>query len=232
MIYIIDKIKIQKDIVLLNIVPKEGEVFDFKPGQYIMLGLYDEKGDIWQQRPFSICSSPLNKKYIQLAIRVYGEFTKKIATLKTGDTVGIFGPSGYFTFNETRMQSIVLLAGGIGITPFMSIIRYVSEKNLSNKITLLYSNKNKEAVVFFEELLAISQKYQNIQVIFVLTEDILDTWKYEKRRIDKTMIEKYCSPFKGKYFSLCGPIKFMESVASQLEEIGVEKEYIDMERFK
>ncbi len=234
MTYTVDKIETKNDIILLDAVPKEGEVFDFKPGQYVMLALYDKndaKKEIWQQRPFSIYSSPLNKKLLQFAIKIQGEFTQKVANLKKGDTVGISNPTGFFTFNEKRMRDTVFLAGGIGITPFMSAIRYVSEKNLPNKITLLYSNKTEADIVFFEELKTISRKHKNIQVIFILTKDTPTLWEGEKERIDKTMIEKYCSPFQEKYFSLCGPEIFMESLSTQLEEIGVEKNRIDMERF-
>jgi len=131
-----------------------------------MLTLYDKEGNVWQQRPFSICSSSLNKKFIQLAIKVYGEFTQKVITLKKGNNVGISGPYGFFVFNEKKMKETVLLAAGIGITPFMSIIRYISESELTNKILLFYSNKRIENIVFLEELKSISQKHKNIKIIF------------------------------------------------------------------
>ncbi len=230
--YKINKIEKTHDVVLLNIVPERGEIFDFKPGQFVILAIYDKKGNVWQQRPFSICSSTLNKEYLQLAIKVHSEFTKKITTLKIKDSVGVSGPYGFFTFNETKMKDIVFLAGGIGITPFMSAIRYVCEKKLSNKLTLLYSNKTKEDIVFFEELKSISQEYKNIQTIFVLTDDAPRLWEHEKGRIDKIMLNKYCSPFKEKHFLLCGPLGFMESLTAYLEAKDVSKNYIEMERFK
>ncbi len=230
--YIIKKIEKKQDVVILNLTPKEGSVFDFKPGQYVMLAIYGKKGNIWQQRSFSLCSSPLNKKFIQLAVKIYGEFTQKVATLKEGDSVGISGPYGFFVFNEKKMKETILLAGGIGITPFMSIIRYISEAKLTNKILLFYSNRKKEDITFFEELKFISQRHKNIQVIFSLTKNNSQFWEYEKGRIDEEMIKKYCPLFQGKYFSLCGPLQFMESILSQLEKDGVSKDYIEMERFK
>ena len=66
----------------------------------------------------------------------------------------------------------------------------------------------------------------------VLTNDIPDSWEFEKGRIDKDMLKKHCSSFEGKYFSLCGPLGFIESMAEQLEKEGVLKSYIEMERFK
>ncbi len=230
--YVINRIEKNHNIVVLNITPKEGDIFDFKPGQFVMLAIYNKKENIWRQRPFSICSSPLNKKYLQLAIKVYGEFTQKIAILKKGDHVGISGPYGFFTFNESKMKKVVFIAGGIGITPFISAIRYVSEKELPNEITLLYSNKTGKDVIFLKELKSISRKCKNIQVIFILTNDNSARFKYEKGRIDKAMIEKYCLSHREKLFSLCGPLKFMKSMMSYLEEIEVSEDHIKMERFK
>lgn len=230
--YKIKNIKKNNDVVLLDIAPQRGEIFNFKSGQYVMLALYNEKGDVWQKRPFSICSSPLNKKYFQLAIKIYGEFTQKVATLKKGDAVGVSDPQGFFVFNETRMKDVVFIAGGIGITPFRSAILYAFEKKLSNKLTLFYSNKTKQDIIFFEELKLISKKYKNFRVFFVLTNDTPQSWEYEKGRIDKTMLKKYCYPFEEKYFSLCGPSGFMDAMTEQLKEEGVLNDHIEMERFK
>lgn len=229
--YKVSEVRVRNNIVVIDITPKEGVVFNFRPGQFIMLGIYDKKGNVWQQRPFSICSSPLNKKYLQLAIRVSGEFTKKVATLKKSDYVSVTGPSGFFTFNENKMSDVVFLAGGIGITPFLSAIRYISEKELKNKVTLLYSNRTKEDIIFFEELKSISQMHKNIKIIFILTDGMSEHWQYETKMIDEDMLKKYCYPFKEKYFSLCGPLGFMESMTTQLEKNGVSKDHIDMERF-
>ncbi len=229
--YKINKIEKIQDVVILDTMPEKGEVFNFIPGQFIMLTLYNTDGEISQQRPFSICSSPLNKNRLQLAIKIHGEFTQKVATLKNGDYVGISKPTGFFTFNEKRMENSVFIAGGIGITPFMSAVRYISEKGLSNKITLLYSNKTKKNIIFLKELESLSKEHKNIEVIFTLTDKIPDRWKYEQGRIDITMIKKYCLSFDEKYFSVCGPSGFIESIITQLEKSGVTKDYIDMERF-
>ncbi len=230
--YTVGRIEKNRDVVFLDIFPKEGEVFDFKAGQFIMLALYDEDGEVYDKRPFSICSSPLNKKFIQLAIKIEGEFTNKVATLKEGDFVGVVGPSGFFVFNETRMKDVVFFAGGIGVAPFVSAIRYISDKKLENNVILFYSNKTKEDIAFFDELKLISKELKNIQVVFTISDDISESWGYEKGRIDEDMIKKYSPDFVGKYFSLCGPISFMNAMIAILKKNGVADEHIDMERFK
>jgi len=229
--YIISEINLEKDIVILNVVPKNGTIPKFKPGQYVMLSIYKGDGEVWQSRAFSICSSPDDTKYLQFAIRIHGEFTKRISILKKGDMLGVSIPQGFFTFNEARMKKIVFIAGGIGITPFMSALRYVTSKGLKNEITLLYSNRTKDGIIFFEELKQIQKENKNVKIIYTLTDTVPADWNYESGFIDYDMIKRYCSPFDGKYFSLCGPPRFMESISSQLKESGVENSYINIERF-
>lgn len=231
MIYTIDKIKQNNDIITLNLIPKNGVVFDYKPGQFAILTLHNENEEVWQRRPFSLCSSPLNKKYLQFVIKINGEFTKKLSTLKDGHSIDVSTPNGFFIFNELKMKKIVFLAGGIGITPFMSAIRYISDKKLDNEVILLYSNKTKKDIVFYDELKSIAKKYKNIRVIFILTKENLTSSKYDGGRIDKLLIKKYCSPFNEKYFSICGSPIFVNSLTKQLEDTGIQKEYINTEGF-
>lgn len=230
--FIIKNIELHTDVMILNIFPIEGNIFNFRPGQYAMLAIFDKNGKVWQSRPFSICSSPTNRNYLQFAIRIGGEFTKELATLKKGDTIGVSPPQGFFTFNENKMKKTVFLAGGVGITPFMSALRYVSEKRLQNKITLLYSNRTKDSITFLEELKQIQKQNKNINIIFILTDDTPGGWTGEQGRINDRMIKKYCNPFDEKYFLLCGPSSFMESISTLLKQNGVQDEYINRERFK
>src|SRR3989338_2572149 len=100
------------NVILLQLQPFKGQVFHFLPGQFVMLVLYDTGGKEWQARPFSIASSPTNSKYLELGIKIYGEYTHKAAELKVGEKVGIRGPFGGFVFDENKMKNIVMLAGG------------------------------------------------------------------------------------------------------------------------
>ncbi len=226
--YIVIKSKYSNNVVILELQPKIGSVFSFISGQYTMLSI-ENINNTKQSRPFSISSSPTNKKLIQLAIKVHGDFTQKVSKLKIGDMVTLSKPNGFFTFDE-KNKNIVFLAGGIGITPFMSAIKYVSEKNLNNKITLIYSNKTKKDIVFLNDLEEISKNHTHIQIIFTLTDD--NSEKYENGYIDIKMIKKYTHVSNDVLFSLCGPVPFMESIKHQLLETGIKNDNIDMERFK
>ena len=230
-IYSVKNIKQINGVVLLTLIPEQETIFDFKPGQFAMIALYDENGKIWKQRPFSICSPPTNRNYIQFAIKIFGEFTHKIAALKEGDKVGVSGPYGFFIFDEVKMNDVVFLTGGIGVTPFVSMIRYASEKKLPNKLLLLYSIKTKNDIVCLDELETISRQNKNFQAVFTLTSDIPDNWQYEKGRIDENMLKKYCSSLVDKYFFLCGPPGFMEAMKELLIKNGVPENLIIVENF-
>lgn len=128
--------------------------FKFLAGQYIRVSvpklLYsDPKG---MSRVFSIVSSPNNKDKISIVFRDSGSgFKRTLMKLPIGSLVDIEGPFGYFTLPQNSSQPIVFIAGGIGITPCLSMIRYATEEKLAHPITLLYANKNTENVAYFEE---------------------------------------------------------------------------------
>lgn len=230
--YIVSKkIQFTHDIVGLNLVPQKGQIFDFKPGQFVMLVIYNKQGKVWQQRPYSICSSPTNKDYLQLAVKIYGEFSQKMGSLKKGDQVGITGPYGVFIFKAKEMKEVVFLAGGIAITPFISAIRYAANKNLKNKFTLFYSNKTKKDIAFYNELKILAKNNNNFKVIFLLTRETPDQWEGEKYRINEKILKNYCLPFKEKYFFICGPAEFIETINKYLLKIGVSQDYIKIEKW-
>lgn len=164
---IIERKIIAKDTVEVSF-DLTNQDFKFQAGQYIQIKipklLYpDPKGT---SRVFSICSSP-NNKNISIAFRNSGSgFKRTLAELPAGTAVVIEGPFGFFTLPKKPSQSaIVFIAGGIGITPCMSMIRFVGEEQLSSKITLLYANRDQESAAYLEELQAIAQKNSDFSLI-------------------------------------------------------------------
>ena len=138
-----------------------GKEFNFLAGQYIRISVpklfyFDPKG---ASRLFSVASSPNDKNKISVAFRDSGSgFKKTLMELPFGSLVDIEGPFGYFTLPKNQNQPIVLLVGGIGITPCISMIRYATEEKLSFPIMLLYSNRNMESAAYIPELTAIAKK--------------------------------------------------------------------------
>lgn len=138
-----------------------GKNFVFIAGQYIRVTipklLYaDPKGS---SRVFTIASSPNEKNKLSIAFRDSGSgFKRTLLELPRGSLVEIEGPFGHFVLPRDASRPLVFIAGGIGITPFLSMIRFANENKLNYQITLLYANKNKENAAYLEELTSIAQK--------------------------------------------------------------------------
>jgi len=220
------------NMIILDIIPKKGgEIFLYTPGQYAMLAPYDERGYPMSSRPFSIASSPIQRNYLQFGIKITGKFTKRLSELKIGDNISVYGPFGEFTYDEKKYSSTVLIAGGIGITPFASMMRYASDKNITQNITLLYSARTLETTAFRDELRDISG--DNIKTVLAITHEEVsfDEINVENRIIDKEMILKYTNPVQDKMFFVCGPTKFIEAEKSNLLSLGVLSKNIRSELF-
>ncbi|HKY73940.1 MAG TPA: PAS domain S-box protein [Patescibacteria group bacterium] len=138
-----------------------GETMKFQAGQYVWLVLPnmlspDPRGD---RRAFSICSSPNNAEAITIASRVTDSgYKQTLAALELGAKVEIIGPFGFFTMPNEPQKPLVLLAGGIGITPFFSMIRWASEQKLPQQILLLYANSNPSRTAYIKELETLQQQ--------------------------------------------------------------------------
>lgn len=136
--------------------------FSFYPGQYldIKLPVKDKFGDT---RAFTISSSPTEENLMITSKKGVTPFKKLVGNLKIGDIIKSSHPAGTFTLDES--SSAVFIAGGIGITPFRSIIKYAVDQNIKTKITLIYSNSD-ENFLFKEELDKWLQKLLNLKIIY------------------------------------------------------------------
>lgn len=219
------------DIVVVDIVPTaDGEVPVFKPGQFVMVTILRD-GKAWQRKAYSIASSPTDRDHLQIGFKVHGEFTIAFAKLREGDPIEIDGPYGLFTFDEQAVPSADFFAGGIGITPFMSMLRYAAAKQLTNDLTLLYCNKTAADIAYFEELQALATKHDRIKVIFSVDKIDDPAWAGERGIVSREMIERSCRTFQGKTFYLCGPKPFMNATEQHLLGCGVQRQQICQEIF-
>src|ERR1019366_4016478 len=117
---------------------EQGRPFGFQPGQYAAISFW-HKGRQTPARCFSIVSSPTDQEFLRFSLRVNGHFTKAVEDIKPDDPIKVYGPFGGFIFNTVHDSDVIMLAGGIGITPFISMIRYISRLKTTNKVVLLYS---------------------------------------------------------------------------------------------
>ncbi len=217
------------DTMTVRFVNLDGGKFSFKPGQFYSFYIFEEgkKAPI-ATRPYSISSSPLNDSYVDVTYKLAGFFTNRFHSSKVGDTYGIMGPLGSFVFEE-KHKDIVLIAGGIGITPFTSMIDYITANKLGTKVTLLYSNKTRKDIAFEERLKKLNSN--NIKIIFTLTREQPQGWQGELGRINEDMIRKYVPDLSKSTFFVCGSNEMVENVKKLLAGMGIPQTQIKFELF-
>src|SRR3989344_2990898 len=218
---------------IIRIIAPNKKFYDYKPGQFFNLCLAEDSSstnpaDYKLVRADSVISSPNNKNYLEVAFKVVGNFTGRLAKLNAGDRIGINGPFGVFTLDEAD-KDVVMLAGGIGITPFISSLRYATEKNLPNKFTLFYSNRFANEVTMRAELLELQSKNKNIACIFTITREVAAG--FEHGRIDEAFLKKYAGNLLEKTFYICGAHDFILAMAELLAKLGIDKKKIKKEDF-
>lgn len=220
---LLEKKEIAKNTVLIKL--EKPKNFNFLAGQFISLKILNPKYEDYQnnQRNFSIASAP-EDNYIEIAFRArepISGFKKNILESEIGKEFEILGPFGKLILPEKTDKKIIMLAGGIGITPFRSMIRHITFKNLDFIVYLFYSNKYKNEIAFFDELENISKNYKNIKVVFTLTGEKPENWNYEIGRINVEMIEKYVD-LNNSIVYIAGSNEFVLSLEEQLKNYNCE----------
>jgi ferredoxin-NADP reductase len=222
-----------KNVFVLHLTPEAGTVFDFFSGQFVMLRILNPDGSLWRAKPYSVCTPPTEKGYIELAIKIYGPFTQRASTLKEGDIVELEGPHGVFLKDAQTPKDVAFLVGGIGITPFYSYIREATMKNLKQHITLLYANISKDDIAFFTEIQKLAETNPNFRVVFLVEQGEFPPPPAvtERGRVTLEILKKYCGAFASTEYFMCGPPIFMDVMTKILTEQGVPKERIKLEKF-
>src|ERR671922_294488 len=162
-----------------------GEEVEFAPGQYFFVtlpdvGYDDEKG---LRRHISVVTSPTEKGILGLATRVRDSaFKRSLAELPVGTEVQVEPPKGSFALPTDTSRPFVFIAGGIGITVFRSMLRYIRDEGLPHRVTLIYSNRDRESTAFLDELRELEGALPDLRVVLTMTDD--PDWDGETRRID------------------------------------------------
>lgn len=224
---------ISKKTLLLTLEPQNDEVLQHFPGQYAAIGFKND-GRPSPVRCFSIASSP-NSKDLQFGIRVYGDYTQALAMLEIGDEVFVHGPFGNFVIDEQYDKNVILLAGGIGVTPYVSIIQYAAEAKLKIPITLLYSCQSQDSIPFYKELIELERRNPYFKVFFFVTDGGIE--KLGEGRIFNTRIEEpqltqlTNNNFNKFTYFVCGPKGFMHAMKEILAVHNTDPDKIITEEF-
>lgn len=203
--------------------------FDFLPGQYMYVKLRRNGKEL--EKHFTISSSPTEKDHLEITKKLTGhEFSNALASLNEGDRAHIDGPEGEFTF-EGEHDKIALITGGIGITPFQSIIRYSTDRGLKTQMTLLYSNSSEEEIVFRDELEEMQRLNKNLNVVHTTTRPS-EKWRGLKGRINGEMIKKVIPDYRERVVYISGPQQMVDDIERILrKELKIPKKQIKMEYF-
>jgi len=212
--------------------PVNHKGFQFKPGQFAWITAWKTPFSD-SEHPFTIASSAERKGAIEMSIKSLGKFTSRIKELEVGDKVFVDGPYGYYSIDRyPDTKRIVFISGGIGVTPIMSMLRSMADRNDNRPIILFYSNQEWDTLTFREELENLQMKLK-MQVIFTIERPPQD-WQGEKGFLNSTILNKYVSPewkSKGTEVFLCGPAPMMNAVEKALLASGFEESQVHTERF-
>ena len=199
-----------------------GEEVDFTPGQYFWVTLLDppyedEKGP---RRHITVVTSPNDRGVLGLATRLRDSaFKRSLAELAVGADVEVEQPKGNFLLPEDASQPYVFIAGGIGITVFRSMLRYIAEEGLPHRVTLVYSNRDRESTAFLDELQELESALPNLRLVLTMTDD--PDWEGETRRIDAEMLRDHLDGELDAFtYLIAGPPKMVEASRGDPERRG------------
>lgn len=200
--------------------------FNYIAGQYVLLGVKD-KGETYMH-PMTIASAPFQED-LEFIMRITDSpFKQKIIKMKIGDEAYIGNANGAFILGD-RSQSVVFLAGGIGITPFRSILRQAEHEKSRQSFTLFYSNSSEDKTVELNDLKNIG--LDNYRTIFTLSSPTNEVWLGEKGRINKAMLLKYLPQLSAHTYYIVGTTPFVTAMVEILENSNVPKGQIKTESF-
>jgi ferredoxin-NADP reductase len=211
------------------------EGFQFKPGQYVDVTLIDpaetdSEGNI---RSFSIASAP-EDEHLLVATRMRDTAFKRVLRMAHADLeVNMEGPMGSFTLHNNPSKPAVFLAGGIGITPFSSIIRHAARAKLPHRLHLFYSNRRPEDAAFMSILQELEKENPSFKFIPSMSEmnKSTQTWNGETGFINQEMLARYLPSLQGPIYYVAGPPAMVTAMRQMLIAAGVDEDDVRTEEF-
>ncbi|MBU1197299.1 FAD-dependent oxidoreductase [Candidatus Micrarchaeota archaeon] len=226
---VLENQKATPTVDVLKLADETGNPFSFKPGQFGMLHVQENGGEV--KRPYSFASSPNEKRFVEFCIKRVpkGRVSNLVCDLIVGRGLMVSGPYGVFRLRGNEKE-IVFLASGTGIAPFKSMIESLFEQGSDKSIWLLFGIRNESEIIyrsFFENL---AEQHSNFHFYPVLSDKELGDWKGERGFVSDA-IDRVLPSLDEKEFYLCGVPVMVKSVNDFLLQKGVLKERIFMEQY-
>lgn len=218
------------DVKTIRLVSTAGYLPPFQAGQYI--NLYGEVRGVRTSRPYSISSSPRQRAYYDITVaRISNGFFSDylLDSVRKGDLLQSSAPSGNFYFNPLfHSMNSVFIAGGSGVTPFMSMIKEICDAGLDRNVTLIYGSRKEDSIIFHDRLSHLAARYSNIKYIPVISEPDAG---YAGRNgfIDSVCIKDSVKDISDCTYYICGPEAMYDFCLSQLESLSIPRKKIRRE---
>ncbi len=206
----------------------------FQPGQFFALEVPGVEG--WIRRSYSVSSSPNERRHLDFTIKFLdgGAATSVLfRSMTVGNQARATGPFGEFVLDPSRPA--LFIAGGVGITPILSMLRFLDEQGSTLPIDLLFANRARRDLLFEPELRAMAARRPSLKLHFALSRpdsaDRVGGWKEHIGRFDGAAIRRLCAGMSDRTAYLCGPIAMMEETGRALLELGIPPAQIRTEAF-
>ena len=208
--------------------------FNYLPGQFVTTTVVPNGLPV--KRSYTIASSPTKRDYCEITVKheARGTVSHYLNTqVHEGELLQLTGPSGKFTFTGEEADSIVLIAGGVGVTPLMSVIRFLTDRSWKGDIYFFFGCWSEENIIFREEIEYLEKRYPNLRVTILLEEpqDSASKKGYLTGRVTKEILDERVPEIASRRVHICGPPPMIDAVKQMLDELGVPKENVRTEIF-
>lgn len=231
MLTLVSKHQESKDV--WSFVFSPSEPLSFEPGQHINIMLKHDTPDIRGiVRSFTICSSSVHPDVVTIATRLgQSSFKRALFKLEVGQGVEARSPGGLFVMKKEPGLTHVMIAAGIGITPYMSMIRSAVDSGAIGKMVLIYSAKTPDELTFQKVLDGAATKIP-LRIVYTVTQPVDDhNWQGRVGRIDEALLKRISSEAINPTYYICGPHEFVMATTQILTDMGVPKERVEFEKF-
>lgn len=226
-------------------IQNENHYLDYKAGQYAAMDLETKEDEEGPVRPFTIASSPTEEGFILISTRIRETpFKKKLANMEIGTPIKITAPVGNFVLPEDdNSKRVVFLSGGIGVTPFRSMVKYATDNRMPIRIMMFDSNRNEENILYRTDFDQCVKANNNLKIIYTITGEsqgksssiiVGSDWKGEIGFINKEMLTRYMTndELTDSIFYICGPPSMLKAMQKLLQDdLRIPDQRIKIEEF-
>ncbi|MCL5115170.1 MAG: FAD-dependent oxidoreductase [Candidatus Marsarchaeota archaeon] len=224
--FVSEKIDETPEVLIVGFRPEDGKPSAFDPGMFMMIsGIDKQTGEKHTARAMSIASDPSspNMEFFVIKNPTHGDHIGKshFLDIEINDPFLLKGPNGQFKFDVNKDPKVLFIAGGTGLSPFMSMLRHMKIVNAQNDIIMLYSVKYPTEIIKKNELAAFEQQLKLKTIVTVTRPADGDGWTGQTGHVDSAMIQKYAPDFPDRMCYVCGPLPFVKAIKDALAQLNV-----------